>query len=291
MNFRNGFIILLCIAATIARASDKTKVQSPNFSSNIIDNIFMSEISGAVKINGDLWVINDGGNRNSIYRINERGKVLQEIKISNATNIDWEELTCSTTDLYIGDFGNNNGNRKNLRIYKISLENINHETTELEAALVNFKYEDQRDFSQSTNSSDFDCEAMCFYNESLHLFTKNWRSGGSNHYILNAEEGFHEAVYSDHLNTDFLVTAAALENNCIYFSGYNISDFSVKIMTTFIDDTASATYTTGTLLSFGQVESIVIENGCGILLSESISRGYINIPGTITFFDSAAFVR
>jgi hypothetical protein len=291
MNFRTGLIVLLSIVAFITHASDKTRVQSPNFSSNIIDNIFMNEISGAVKINNDLWVINDGGNRNCIYRINERGKILQEIKINNATNIDWEELTCSTTDLYIGDFGNNNGNRKNLRIYKVAIQNIKHETTELEAGIVSFKYEDQKDFSQHINSSDFDCEAMCFYNGSLHLFTKNWKSGGSNHYILNTEEGFHEATYDSHLNTDFLVTAAAFENNCIYFSGYNLSDFSVKIMTTFIGDAKLATYTTGTLLSFGQVESIVVENGCGILLSESTTRGFINIPGTITFFDSAAFMR
>ena len=75
----------------------------------------LKEISGAAYFNNGLWVLNDAGNNNNFYRIDPlNGEILQTVTITNAYNIDWEELTCSETDLYIGDFGNNFGNRKNL---------------------------------------------------------------------------------------------------------------------------------------------------------------------------------
>ena len=46
-------------------------------------------------------------------------KQVRTIKIDNAKNDDWEELAEDDEFIYIGDFGNNNGKRKNLCIYII----------------------------------------------------------------------------------------------------------------------------------------------------------------------------
>ncbi|MEP7264128.1 MAG: hypothetical protein ABI772_06515 [Bacteroidota bacterium] len=252
------------------------------------DDIKLKEISGAVSIGDDLWVVNDAGNSNSIYRIDKTsGKIVQEIKIINAANVDWEEMTISKTHLYIGDFGNNYGNRKNLRIYKISLADISSSATEVTAEIISFNYPDQTDFTKSANATDFDCEAMCFYNNELHLFTKKWETSGSTHYSVEVEEGYHVARKQNEIPVDFLVSGSCLSGNTLYLTGYDLHDFTVKIMSAsfkenelYIDNT----FTAGDLLTLGQVESIVLSSERGWLLSESTDMGFIHLPSRINSF-------
>lgn len=256
--------------------------------STYFDNADLKEISGAVLIGDDLWVINDAGNSNTIYRIDKKnGKTLQEIKITNASNIDWEELTISKTHLYIGDFGNNFGNRKNLRIYKVALENITSSATEATAEIISFNYPDQSNFIKSTNATDFDCEAMCFYDDEIHLFTKKWKTAGCTHYTLAVEEGYHVAKKESDITTDFLVSGCCLSENKLYLAGYNLHEYTVKILTAsfnhaelYIDNIITA----GDILTLGQVESIIITPENGWLLSESTDAGFIHLPSRINSF-------
>ena len=68
-----------------------------------------------------LWTIEDSGNKNNLYGLNKNGKTVKDIDISNASNIDWEDLTSDNSgNLYIGDFGNNSKNRDDFTIYKFS---------------------------------------------------------------------------------------------------------------------------------------------------------------------------
>jgi uncharacterized protein YdgA (DUF945 family) len=61
-----------------------------------------------------LWVIEDSGNANKIYGLNQTRK---NITI-RMLKIDWEEITKDKEgNLYIGDFGNNE-NKEDLCIYK-----------------------------------------------------------------------------------------------------------------------------------------------------------------------------
>jgi hypothetical protein len=43
---------------------------------------------------------------------------LKTLKV-NAKNTDWEALTNDGNNFYIGDFGNNDGSRRDLTIYKV----------------------------------------------------------------------------------------------------------------------------------------------------------------------------
>lgn len=68
-----------------------------------------------------LWTIEDAGNKNNIYGLDLKGNIVKDIDISNASNIDWEDLTSDYSgNLYIGDFGNNSKNRDAFTIYKVS---------------------------------------------------------------------------------------------------------------------------------------------------------------------------
>src|SRR6188768_3637663 len=84
--------------ATSLTLTTKTSLSAP----------LLNETSGLTFINGKLWTFNDSGNANDIYRVDtSTSTVYQTVDISNATNVDWEDMTSNNDYLYIGDFGNN----------------------------------------------------------------------------------------------------------------------------------------------------------------------------------------
>ena len=87
----------------------------------------IKEVSGIkTTANSNLiWAIQDSGNPNEIYGIDQNGSVSKTISVTNAGNIDWEDITSDKEgNLYIGDFGNNDNERKDLAIYKINNKNL-----------------------------------------------------------------------------------------------------------------------------------------------------------------------
>ncbi|MEL4454987.1 hypothetical protein [Lutimonas vermicola] len=134
----------------------------------------LSEISGIeFDKEGNLWAINDSGNSTEIHQIDSLGNVNRSIKITNAKNIDWEDLTQDDFGhFFIGDFGNNNNERRDLTVYKI--ENpIDIKTAETEAEIIRFKFFDQDLKNTSDSIKNFDLEAFVFYKGRLYMFTKN----------------------------------------------------------------------------------------------------------------------
>src|SRR4051812_26285025 len=86
----------------------------------------LKETSGLIYTDGGLWTLNDSGNSPAFYQIDEStGATLKTVNISNATNVDWEDLTADDTYFYIGDFGNNaSGDRTDLKIYRVLKSSI-----------------------------------------------------------------------------------------------------------------------------------------------------------------------
>lgn len=85
----------------------------------------VNETSGLIYWNGGLWTHNDSGNPPELYKLDTlSGQILQTIIISGVQNIDWEDIAQDETHIYIGDFGNNAGNRTDLKVLKISKTDI-----------------------------------------------------------------------------------------------------------------------------------------------------------------------
>ena len=126
-----------------------------------------------VSPDGLLWIIEDSGNKNRIYGVDQQGILEREIKIKKAKNKDWEDFTKDTEgNLYIGDFGNNNNKRKDLRIYKVQ----NPENTlddELVATKIEFYFPEQRKFPPSKKRLWYDVEAFFHWQGHFYLFTRN----------------------------------------------------------------------------------------------------------------------
>jgi hypothetical protein len=133
----------------------------------------LSEISGIDFLNDTTIIaLNDGGNEPLLFLLDLQGKIQRIIKVENATNVDWEDITVDDDFVYIGDIGNNLNNRKDLVIYKVKIDDI-HKNKSVQAEKINFNYTEQTAFPPDKTGLFFDCEALAVANDTLYLFTKN----------------------------------------------------------------------------------------------------------------------
>lgn len=170
----------------------------------------INETSGLIYLNGNFYTHNDSGGEPEIYAIDTvDGSIKQTIKINHAVNIDWEDLTYDVNYLYIGDFGNNNGTRRDLCVYKIPLKEIQKNgDCVANAEKIGFSYEDQTLFEEKNRSNNYDCEALIAWGDQLILFTKNWGDHKTRLYSLSKEPGQHQARLLSGFDAKGLITGA-----------------------------------------------------------------------------------
>jgi hypothetical protein len=86
---------------------------------------YAGESSGIAYTDRALWTHNDSGNASDFFKVDTvSGALLQKISITNFPNNDWEDITADSNYIYIGDFGNNNGTRTDLRVLKLIKHNL-----------------------------------------------------------------------------------------------------------------------------------------------------------------------
>lgn len=170
----------------------------------------LAETSGLIYYNGGLWTHNDSGGLPEIYKIDTiTGEIVQTIGLSGAANTDWEDIAQDDSFIYIGDFGNNAGNRSDLRIYCVAKNQIPAKVdTSISALLIQFTYSDQSNFEEAFNNNNYDCEAMICAGDSLYLFSKRWIDHKSMMYVLPKFPGTFVAQVRDSLAADGLITGA-----------------------------------------------------------------------------------
>ena len=217
----NTFILLvLSLACVSNRAPD------PAFKPIIPLPAQLGECSGLISLGHGLFAgLNDSGNAAELYVFNISEKPdTRVVKISGASNHDWEELTADSTYVYISDTGNNSGNRKDLKIYRISKAAL-IQNDEVPADVISFYYPEQKKFEPS-NKHNFDCEAMISAGDSLYLFTKNRGNAKTDLYSLPKTPGHYPARYLDRFDAMGLITGADIRqtpgNNSLVLIGYTV---------------------------------------------------------------------
>jgi hypothetical protein len=184
----------------------------------------LEESSGIIFWQDAIWSFNDSGGDPKLYKIDTAsGTIIQEITISNGTNVDWEDIDQDSDYIYIGDFGNNMGNRKDLNIYKVSKADIpSSGNADVTAGIIAYDYADQDDFTSNPNNNDYDCEAMICVEGNLYLFTKNWVSENSRLYSMSTQPGTYSISPLDTLESNGLVTGASWSEELeqVVLSGY-----------------------------------------------------------------------
>jgi hypothetical protein len=222
------------------------------------------ESSGAIFFNDKLIMHNDSGNDNKLYELDTiSGKISRTVILTNATNVDWEDMTQDDTSIYIGDIGNNSGNRTDLKIYKI-IKSDYLSSSNVMAEVINYSYSDQLDFSSKPNNTEWDAEALISFDKNnLVLFTKNWINGVTKAYAIPKNSGTYAVEsFTTSLTSGGFITGATYNpfTKKMYLIGYdsNLQPFVWQSENFVGNDifSGSNTQTLLTMLGFEQIEAI-----------------------------------
>ena len=177
-------LIFIFLITSACQSSGQLKIEGSI--NNSIDEASAAEIIPKSDL---IWTIEDARNDSELYGLNSKGKIVKEIAITNASNIDWEDLTSDGLgNLYIGDFGNNNEKRKYFRILKVKQEDLDKNTAEVK--VIEFT------LPKGQDSKDF--EAFFLYNNSFYIISKETKK----FIVLKVpnKSGRHEAIIRSDFN-------------------------------------------------------------------------------------------
>jgi hypothetical protein len=244
--------------------------ESVNAKGSIVANV--TESSGLVFTDGVIWTHNDSGNPSNIFKIDTaNGNVLQTVAITNFPNIDWEDITADSNFIYVGDFGNNNGTRTDLKVLKISKSQLTSTLSSITATgqAINFSYTDQTSFS-SNSSNNYDCESVISMGNFLYLFTKDRGDLQTRVYKLSKTPGTYSLTPYTSFNVNGKITGADYnkQTNEVALIGYMAS--SKNSFLWFLNDF------TGDLFFSGNKRRIEIGNSINDWQTEGITYANSN---------------
>ncbi len=204
------FISLIAIGFYFLRDQDNpTKTTASEPGTDKLQTI--ATLPKAIKESSGIEVIsdkghylthNDANNKPNLYELDAEGKLV-ETHTLKLPNVDWEDLARDTEgNLYIADIGNNDNDREELAIYKVSMNDLQNPQP------IRFKYEDN--YGKKSGKS-FDCEAIFWHDGNLYLITKERKSKTeATVYQLSDEPGNQTAKIIGTLNVKAPVTGASI---------------------------------------------------------------------------------
>ena len=221
MRIKSCFLLIFGLTFFTKCAKKNIEIEITRLSKKI------NETSGLEIIDGNFITLNDSGDDPALYTFNKSEKNLSKILIKGAQNKDWESLALDDKYIYIGDIGNNNGNRKDLKIY----------ITDLEFNLIdsiNFNYNNQSKFKKKKKNK-YDAEALVSFNDSLMIFSKNRKKLTTEGYTLPKTPGSYSVKPKYSFDVDALITGGDYNSklDLLALVGYS---YSIKKQYLFLID-------------------------------------------------------
>jgi hypothetical protein len=178
----------------------------------------INETSGLANYKGQLVTHNDSGGKARLFLFDTLGKNLSHRTIEGAINKDWEDLTQDEDYFYIADTGNNFGNRKDLRIFRVAPTDS---TFQLKGTTT-IRYGEQKRFNKRSKHP-FDAEALANADTTLLLFSKNRAAFTTEVYCIPKVLGDYELYPSASVFVDALITGADYDSKekLLLLVGYN----------------------------------------------------------------------
>ncbi|MEC5394365.1 hypothetical protein [Bergeyella sp. RCAD1439] len=233
-----------------------------------------------------LFTLNDSGNAAELYELAPQdGRLVRTYPISGAANFDWEALACGGSFFYVADIGNNWGTRQDLKFYKVAADSM--ETVET----IRFYYPEQTSFVRKPQANDWDAESAVFIDGELHLFTKEWLSYRTSHYVLPASGTGSEPVAARKLEEyplGYVATDAAYYDGKLYTVGYTkkmeayLTIFERDENGRFFGGKATKYYL-GMTSSVGQIEGIAVTKEGIYISGERFHRRPFKVPQRLYF--------
>lgn len=118
---------------------------------------------------GVFWAHADSGNTPFLYPITADGRSAGDpVRVGGVKGTDWEDVARGPDGiLYVGDFGNNRGARRDL-VVQVLHEPVKGAKEAVVTRSLRFRYPDQKAFPEA----NFDAEALAYAAGRLLVFTK-----------------------------------------------------------------------------------------------------------------------
>ena len=204
-SFKNYYFIILLIILSCSDGQEKQEYESAIVLESIVLPKVINETSG-LEIQNEVFIThNDSGGEPVIYFFNLNGEITNSIKLEEESfwevyNNDWEDIAMDESYLYIGDSGNNYGNRKNLNI--VITDHLNGFK---KVGEINFSYALQEDF-KSRNKHPYDAEALIVVDDQLVLFSKNREALTTELFLIPKQAGDYELTSVKSFDANALIT-------------------------------------------------------------------------------------
>lgn len=269
------FFTLMLILSMGCKKEEPPLVDIEDFKTVATLPSVISESSGLLVTSiNEIWSHNDKGGTPQLYAFDKQGTLLNTLTITNATNVDWEDLTQDKNgNVYISDSGNNENDRENLRIYKIGNLSINQTT--VEAEIINFSLEGQQNFPPADDNLSYDVEALIATGDSLYLFTRDRTNpflGETNLYVLPQLAGNHIAQFRGNFKTNSVEKRGGIRGAAISPDESRVALLSKTDVWVFTDftnnDFFNGTVIIKNLPSETQKEGIDFYDNCHVYISD-----------------------
>ncbi|TDD99749.1 hypothetical protein [Flavobacterium cellulosilyticum] len=250
---------------------------------------FATESSGVVLSDGFIYTHNDSGNSSVFFKVNPTdGTLIQTIKVTNFSNVDWEDITADDDFIYIGDFGNNDGIRKDLKVLKISksqFKNATDAVVYVTAEAIQFSYTEQTSFI-TTSTHNFDCETVISKGDSLYIFTKDRGDNATRVYKLSKTPGEYALTAIGGYNVKGLVTGGDYnaQTNEVVLIGYSASGHKNSFIYLLSNFTADSFFS-------GKVVEKIIGNSTNDWQTEGITFGSADGKKLFLSCETTAFTK
>jgi len=199
---------LLAVLCFLISCKDKTQKKSELDSKAELQKP-LTEISGLVADGKDLWAITDKPKAN-VYKLDSKVDIKQEVTVKNIQAIDVEAVTADNDFIYIGDVGDNDGDREERQIIKVSKTAIGKDkTVEMDGEAIVFKFSDAQ-MVEKKKKNNYDCEALLGFGDSLYLFTKRREDQQTELFSLPKTAGNYTARSIAIFDSKGLITDAAI---------------------------------------------------------------------------------
>ena len=169
---------LLCIllllstsALTAAEPEPKPALNAPIYRGEMPTTL-INESSGIVRSRRHpeksiFWTHNDSGDSARIFAITGEGDLVREVKVPNAKNYDWEEISMDDKGrIVVCDIGDNFKKRDTITLYRFSEPDALNENEPIrETQASHYRY--------PKGDGPYDAEALVIAGDNAYLFTKD----------------------------------------------------------------------------------------------------------------------
>jgi hypothetical protein len=212
----------LILLVFLISCSTKTEKKSPLVVKTILNNKELKEISGITSVGEYIWAITDKP-KARVFKLDANGQLLQTVNVSNAEAVDVEAVASDSNFVYIGDVGDNIGDRLERKIIKISMDSIPQgKDVQVTAETIEFTFPNE-EIVEKKKQNNFDCESLLSFKDSLYLFTKDREDNETKLFVIPKTTGKYEARYISSFNSKGLITDAAMnkQNTELALIGYH----------------------------------------------------------------------